>query len=345
MGNHASRAAEMVGEDQLARPPLVLYTATLDSMSTVELKMWADQFKGLLDEESILFLYEKFLNVLAMSSLDEKEIMSEMKRNELTRLLSRLPNRNDSGNENGSDRAGAGMLAEDALEGEGAISPKPAVAGVPSFRTPQQVTTGILPDAFRQYMTSTGAFKGSSEIEGVAIWQRKRKPHPSTAISPSEFHSAPGVSADGRTTTLPPVDTNAHQFPLESVQSDPFAHLFRAFDADRDGIISFSDFLIFHAAMGYHTEEHLAGILFYAFDADGDHWISYNDLVTVITASTACVGDFNLTNPTVLQVIHAEAQRLMAFLDCYRTGRVSEETLYLVGQRHPEVLEKLRYLL
>lgn len=315
MGNHVSRAAEMVGEDQLAKPPLVLYTASPGNMSTVELKMWADQFKGLLDEESILFLYEKFLSVVAMSPEIEKEIMNELKKNEMTRLLSHLPNSNNAGSESGSERAGAGMLAEDMLEDEAAIPPRVAVASAPSFRTPHQVTTGILPEAFRRYITSTGSFKGSSEMGGVAASQRTQKQYPSTATLSSEL------------------------------QRDPFAHLFRAFDADRDGIISFSDFLIFHAAMGYHTEEHLAAILFYAFDADGDHWLSYNDLVTVITASTACVGDFDLTNSAVVQAIHAEAQRLMAFLDCYRTGRVSEEALYLVGQRHPEVLEKLRYLL
>lgn len=364
MGTHSSRAAVSIGEDKLARAPLVLYAATPSSMSTVELKMWADHFKGLLDEESIIFLYEKFKNILNMSSKEEIETMRALKEQEKMRAAIQ-PSRSP-----GDTGRGGGTASGSDSEGEsgdfhGGHQTSMVGSGTGPFRKQALVCAGIFPATFHRYMCSIGAFKGidgdGGDMKVRSLFQKtKEYPSKSRGSVTTDPTSRCGASALphprglangeilGEVVDASSASEGTKPFfpPAQAVNAMPsLAHLFRAFDADRDGIISFSDFLIFHVAMGYHTEEHLASLLFYAYDADGDHWISYDDLVTVLTASTACVGDLHLTHSAVSQAIHGEAQRLMAFLDVYRTGRVSEEVLHLLGQRHPEILEKLRYLL
>lgn len=366
MGNHISRAAVTVGEDKLAHPPLVLYTATPQSMSTVELKMWADQFKGLLDEDSILYLYEKFKTILLMSSPEEMVTMNALRKREEASRHAAYPSTTPEGGKQEGENESEHSPREGVSNGLHAPSQAPVGGAGLSFRKQPQVCTGIFPRTFQRYMLSTGAFKGTILEKARSSTQRRQKHH---SKAPTHVGEPSGASGSGDSSPRPsqePTGGEGTRVPMGAMGSTSmndkssassslrkkrpvmnhcFSHLFRAFDADRDGIISFSDFLVFHAAMGYHTEEHLAAILFYAYDADGDNWISYDDLVNVLTASTSCVGDLDLTHSSVARVIHAEAQRLMAFLDVYRTGRVSEEVLHLLGQRHPEILEKMRYLL
>ncbi|CBH16422.1 EF-hand domain pair/EF-hand domain/EF hand, putative [Trypanosoma equiperdum] len=131
---------------------------------------------------------------------------------------------------------------------------------------------------------------------------------------------------------------------IGSSSSEMYEHLFRGYDRDCDGVISFSEFLLYHLAVIYSTEE-LFVVVFNAYDADQDGFLSLNDIVTTITAATKYVGDCDIDDPEVKRVINEEAQRLMMFLDVRKDGRIRPEDMRLITQKHPEVLEKMKNLM
>nr|CCC94296.1 unnamed protein product [Trypanosoma congolense IL3000] len=126
--------------------------------------------------------------------------------------------------------------------------------------------------------------------------------------------------------------------------SEMYQHLFRGYDRDRDGVISFSEFLLYHLAVIYSTEE-LFVVVFNAYDADQDGLLSMNDIVNTITAATKYVGDCDIDDPEVRRVINEEAQRLLMFLDVRKDGHIRPEDMRLITQKHPEVLEKMKNLM
>lgn len=128
------------------------------------------------------------------------------------------------------------------------------------------------------------------------------------------------------------------------LRSDFYAHLFRGYDMDGDGIITFREYVLYHVAIMYNTEE-LFAIIFDTFDADGDGYLSLADLRTVITASTRYVGDLDVMDREVQRVIDEEARRLMGFLDIRRTGFVEREDMRLTTQKYPQILEKMKCLM
>lgn len=167
------------------------------------------------------------------------------------------------------------------------------------------------PSDFVRYMRSTGAFKGGCG---------------SSCSTGGSSNTVPGDGAS----TLPPV----------------LVHLFRAFDSDGDGVVSFTDFLYFHLAMNSGgTDDHLPQLLFRAYDADRDGRLSLVDICRTIAAGTEMVRDLDVNSKKVQQAIQEEAMRLFAFLNVYRGTAVEEATFYLIAARHPEVLEKMKLLM
>lgn len=183
------------------------------------------------------------------------------------------------------------------------------------YRNGEKKENVMTRECFEMYMRSAGAYK---------LWNRK----PSLLADSGVSGEDPRHQASKIVSCTPELD-----------------HLFRAFDVDRNGLISFSDFLTFHVDVGFNAQEHLPAILFHAYDADGDGFITLRDIFTVISFSSGCVGDLDLNNREVVSVIQQEALRLMAFLDIHRTGRVTEGLFRCVVQRYPEVMEKLKYLM
>lgn len=183
----------------------------------------------------------------------------------------------------------------------------------------------MTPLQFKKYIDSTGVYK-NRKIEAMmsATAAKAKKVH---QLSSDEDEAAGGD--DGV------VDASA---------IDCYPHLFRGYDLDGDGIITFKEFLIYHLAILYSTEE-LFYIIFNAYDADQDGYLSLGDLKGVISASTRYVGDYDVRDREVLRVIDEEARRLMAFLDIRKQGRVQREDMRLIVQKYPQVLEKMKNLM
>lgn len=129
-----------------------------------------------------------------------------------------------------------------------------------------------------------------------------------------------------------------------SVNDDLYIQLFRGFDLKGDGVITFKEFLLYHLAVIYNTEE-LFYIVFNTYDQDGDGYLSLSDIRSTITISTRYLGDVDINDYDVQRVIEEEANRLFAFLDIRKDGYIQREDMRLITQKYPQVLEKMKCLM
>ena len=125
--------------------------------------------------------------------------------------------------------------------------------------------------------------------------------------------------------------------------TETYAQMFRAYDRDRDGIITFKDFLTYHLGVVYGAEE-LFDIIFATYDANGDGYLTADEMVRAVTNTTRWMGECDAESEEVQAHIAAEVERLIAFVDRDGDKRIGREELLEVSRRHPEVLEKLKNL-
>ncbi|CCW64923.1 unnamed protein product [Phytomonas sp. EM1] len=198
----------------------------------------------------------------------------------------------------------------------------------------------MLPIQFKHYIDSTGVYKGNK------LRQRQlRQQQPLVRTAGSFFGWGNHTSTYGNEEEEEDYHGSINsQSQYTEDANDMYPHLFRAFDFDGDGIITFKEFLIYHLAIIYSTEE-LFQVIFNAYDADNDGFLSLSDLKSVITAATFYVGDYNVRDREVQRVIDEEARRLMGFLDIRQQGFVWKEDMRLITQRYPQVLEKMKNLM
>ncbi|KEG10767.1 calcium-binding protein CML [Trypanosoma grayi] len=178
----------------------------------------------------------------------------------------------------------------------------------------------MTPVEFKRYIDSTGVYKNY------------RRTHWTSSELQHNSKRADGGKAAGTMTSTHIVDR------------EMYLHLFRGYDRDCDGVISFREFLLYHLAVIYSTEE-LFVVVFNAYDDDQDGYLSLRDIRSTITAATRYVGDCDVENLEVQRVIDEEAQRIMHFLDVRKDGRIRQDDMRLITQKHPEVLEKMKNLM
>eukprot|EP00998_Keelungia_sp_KM082_P008728 NODE_4913_length_740_cov_101.401305_g4890_i0.p1 GENE.NODE_4913_length_740_cov_101.401305_g4890_i0~~NODE_4913_length_740_cov_101.401305_g4890_i0.p1 ORF type:complete len:189 (-),score=58.37 NODE_4913_length_740_cov_101.401305_g4890_i0:97-663(-) len=122
-----------------------------------------------------------------------------------------------------------------------------------------------------------------------------------------------------------------------------YDQLFRGYDRDGDGTITFKEYLQYHLGIVFSTEE-LFDIVFAMYDSDRDGTISRDELVEVVTNSTKWMGDCDVDSKDVKDLIDAEIEKIMGFADVNRDGSISKEELIAAAEKHPEILEKLKNL-
>eukprot|EP01013_Petalomonas_cantuscygni_P003289 TRINITY_DN13465_c0_g1_i1.p1 TRINITY_DN13465_c0_g1~~TRINITY_DN13465_c0_g1_i1.p1 ORF type:complete len:189 (-),score=37.51 TRINITY_DN13465_c0_g1_i1:513-1079(-) len=129
----------------------------------------------------------------------------------------------------------------------------------------------------------------------------------------------------------------------KSAPDEQYDQLFRGYDRDHDGIITFKEYLQYHLGIVFSTEE-LFDIVFAMYDQDGNGTITRQELVEVVTNSTKWMGECDTDSREVQDLIHAEVDKIVAFCDQNKDGQISKEELIAAAQKHPEILEKLKNL-
>lgn len=191
----------------------------------------------------------------------------------------------------------------------------------------------MTPTQFKHYIDSTDVFK-DRKIRGHSLrFQGAAAGQSNTA---NEIAAAP---PSGKVD-----EAAAATVSVEDVSPDYYRHLFRGYDLDNAGVITFKKFLVYHLAIVYSTEE-LFFVVFNTFDADGDGCISLADVKEIITAATRYVGDCDVEDREVRRVIDEEARRLIGFLDIRKEGYVRMGDMQLIVKRYPQVLEKMKHLM
>jgi Ca2+-binding EF-hand superfamily protein len=122
-----------------------------------------------------------------------------------------------------------------------------------------------------------------------------------------------------------------------------YEQLFRGYDRDQSGTITFKEFLLYHLGIVHSTEE-LFDIVFAMYDADSNGFITRDEMVQVVTNATRWMGDCDVESSHVQKVIGDEVKRIFAFVDVDRDGLISRDELRNASKKHPEVLEKLKNL-
>lgn len=195
---------------------------------------------------------------------------------------------------------------------------------------PNGVMTPVL---FKQYIESVDVYKDRK------IREEERKRHQSGMFDRTGSDATKQKKKGDKTAATAAVTATEAED-----GSDYYRHLFRGYDLDNDGVITFKKFLIYHVAIVYSTED-LFYVVFNTYDEDGDGCLSLGDIKSVITAATRYVGDYDIQDREVRRVIDEEARRLMGFLDIRKQGYVQMEDMRLITQKYPQVLEKMKCLM
>lgn len=124
---------------------------------------------------------------------------------------------------------------------------------------------------------------------------------------------------------------------------EEYAQLFRGYDRDGDGTITFKEYLLYHLGIVFSTEE-LFDIVFAMYDVDGDGMITRDEMAQVITNSTRWMGDCDVESKEVQRVIAGEVDRIIRFVDLDKDDKISKDEMKAATLKHPEVLEKLKNL-
>lgn len=104
--------------------------------------------------------------------------------------------------------------------------------------------------------------------------------------------------------------------------AENYEQLFRGYDRDRDGSITFKEYLQYHLGIVFSTDE-LFDIVFSMYDADGNGSITRDELVEVITNSTRWMGDCDVESRDVQELIQAEVDKILQFADANKDGTIT----------------------
>eukprot|EP00667_Euglena_gracilis_P018216 EG_transcript_19329 len=125
---------------------------------------------------------------------------------------------------------------------------------------------------------------------------------------------------------------------------ESYSQLFRGYDRDADGTITFKEYLEYHLGIVFSEPDELFDIVFSMYDADRNGYITRDELIEVVTNSTKWMGDVDVESKDVQDLIAAEVDKIVAFADNNKDGQISKEELYAAYEKHPEILEKLKNL-
>eukprot|EP01012_Entosiphon_sulcatum_P015928 TRINITY_DN2089_c0_g1_i1.p2 TRINITY_DN2089_c0_g1~~TRINITY_DN2089_c0_g1_i1.p2 ORF type:complete len:192 (-),score=61.09 TRINITY_DN2089_c0_g1_i1:55-630(-) len=126
-------------------------------------------------------------------------------------------------------------------------------------------------------------------------------------------------------------------------QSELYDQLFRGYDRNGDGKISFKEYLQYHAAVmhAHENPEKCFDIVFFMYNKKRDGFITHENIVEVITNSTRWVGKCDVETEKVQSLIESEARKIMEQCDHNHDGFIDRDELQKATEEDPQLLGKL----
>eukprot|EP00755_Sulcionema_specki_P023060 Sspe_Gene.77966::Locus_48750_Transcript_1_1_Confidence_1.000_Length_664::g.77966::m.77966 len=115
--------------------------------------------------------------------------------------------------------------------------------------------------------------------------------------------------------------------------------LFRGYDIDGDGVVSFDDYLAYTEAVMYNSPK-LCDVVFAIYDANKDGYLTPDDLLAVVTNSSLSFSE-DTDHSDLMVIIEYEIAKLWQFLDPGDVGQVDKDALRRAAVAFPQLLPKL----
>ncbi|XP_044176318.1 neuronal calcium sensor 1-like isoform X1 [Acropora muricata] len=116
-------------------------------------------------------------------------------------------------------------------------------------------------------------------------------------------------------------------------------HVFNVFDQDRDGKVSFEDFVTGLSVSLYGSREEKIKWAFQLYDLDGDGCITREELATVVHSVHCMMGLDSLQSAGGELSVEEQVQRLFSLMDKNQDGVISEEE-FLEGCEKDESIKQ-----
>jgi len=118
--------------------------------------------------------------------------------------------------------------------------------------------------------------------------------------------------------------------------------LFNAFDQDKDGLISFKDFVGVLSVMQKGTPEEKLELAFRIYDTDGDGFLSHEDLQTLVNALFDLLGPVTTPSGKKYDVPSQLVDDFFEEMDTTGNGKISLEEYKEGAMKHPDIFQALR---
>jgi len=118
--------------------------------------------------------------------------------------------------------------------------------------------------------------------------------------------------------------------------------LFGAFDADKDGALSFSDFVHGMSVLQKGTPDEKLEFAFRLYDVDGDGLLSHDDVLVVVSALFDLLGPLTTFSGKKYDVPSQMVDDMFEEMDAEGSGKISVESYKDGAMKHPDIFQALR---
>lgn len=127
--------------------------------------------------------------------------------------------------------------------------------------------------------------------------------------------------------------------PEEGVMHDI---LFKAFDQDKDGVVSFKDFVSVLSVIQKGTPDEKLELAFKIYDIDGDGFLSHEDIQTIVNAIFDLLGPVTTHSGKKYDVPSQLVDDFFDEMDLSGNGKISLEEYKEGATKHPDIFQALR---
>jgi len=184
---------------------------------------------------------------------------------------------------------------------------------------------GIAPHTPRQNKAELASLDVKSHFtdkELTQLYRQFKKETPTGSVSKKEFSQ--GMKA-----------MSVPEGPLHDL-------LFDAFDLDKDGSLSFTDFVLGMSVLQKGTPDEKLELSFRLYDADRDGLLSHDDVLVVVSALFDLLGPITLNSGKKYDVPSQMVDDFFEEMDTEGTGKITLEAYKDGAMKNPDIFQALR---